>query len=335
MICTNCMTEIDDNSKVCPNCGGLIIKTEVEIKNIRLSISNNKILIHNEELIEIEGDLASRVYYENIESIDFDGGYIKIVRKNSDDEVLIAVEQNLASVKEIVIWIKDRLRLDDFKSKISDAQGIFYIQILSGSYSKRVAVYDSILNEIVVNDTVNYSTEQKHYSLVAAKSISEVKEKYNDNSTNGFMIGGLIGGVGVGLLTLIQYNGSDTSGLLISVLMSFVVSGAIWGGVGFVIGKYIKSSIAVIRIITKDDYVFDIENEPIIHSYLFSNSYDNKAKDNSDTKSVYHREQTNNQSKITNNIDDKYNDLLKLKDLLDKGILTEKEFEIEKKKILG
>lgn len=186
------------------------------------------------------------------------------------------------------------------------------LEIIDGNLADRKAYFD-IENHIF--EIENYSLYNEGNilpeNMVTCKSFTEVvsfsKEIIEkDNSKTVTITVGIIAWLGLGIYELLRTGDSFS-------FIESIFSGLIWAGIALLISKQFKKRIEVINIRFLDLEIV-INYEPTIFSIL-----DNKQKIN-----MIH----------SHSNEDKYDQLIKLKDLLDKNILTEEEFNIEKKKIL-
>lgn len=206
---------------------------------------------------------------------------------------------------------------------------IIQLKILGGTFSRRIGVYNSSNNEIIVKDNGN----ENHINLNNLKSKQEVLEKYDDYSKmSGSVVGTICGFISAmyTFSTLSIYI-SDSQRIFESIA-SFIVSGLIWGGIAFIVGKLIKKQLKVIRLVSEDNLIFDIESEPIIHNYLMINSHTGDK-----TKQINMPNENQRKQPYSDEFDDKdlYKELIKLKELYDKKILTDTEFKKLKEKIIS
>lgn len=112
---------------------------------------------------------------------------------------------------------------------------------------------------------------------------------------------------------------------LVGAVLGGVISALIWGGIAFIVGKFIKVKYPRLMLITFDGTKFEVAISVIDMEriYLIIN-FDINVKNNTSMLNI----ENNNRNGI-------YDDLYKLKELLDQNIITDEEFENQKRKLLS
>jgi len=201
------------------------------------------------------------------------------------------------------------------------------LEIIGGEYNGCPAVVDK--SKEVIRITLNSELALSNrnlsnpYKIIKLSEISKITEgiKLTDNAKQiGLTVGG-IAWFGVAL-----YNFSMSGNFLDVILGS--ISGGIWGGIAWIIAKQFTKKNEVIRILTRNDILIEIINEIQVNHFFM-----NLPKSSSLASGFQNNDEYNELNKSVLLIN-KYDQLIKLKDLLDKGILNQDEFDSEKSKIL-
>lgn len=129
----------------------------------------------------------------------------------------------------------------------------------------------------------------------------------------------------------------------VDILSNSIFTGLIWGGVAFVIGYLIKKQMPAFLIQTSSSEKFEIalspqETEKFISGINIKVKSQSQLLEGTDSQKIDLSTKSNEQIVSTikrSNAIDKYDDLIKLKQLLDQGILTKDEFDKEKQTVLG
>jgi len=163
---------------------------------------------------------------------------------------------------------------------------------------------------------------QKVHRVIEISDIQMITEDVIifDNSKQISLSVGAFAWIGVGLYSY------GNSGDVID-LFAAAISGVIWGGIAWIIAKLLKKTDEIIRIITKKDELIELPCEPVLSNYFSNLNSEMRLQNYNDTNPT---KQESSDSNI-----DKYDQLLRLKELYDKDILTKEEFDIEKARILS
>ena len=205
----------------------------------------------------------------------------------------------------------------------SDSTRYLRVSIVSGAYEDYPAYIDKIKNLIIVfmqnGIGQRVDDDQTIYKYFDIQMASEDVNIFDNSRQISLTVGGFAW-IAVGL-----YNYANTGDGL--ELIAGAISGVIWGGVAWIIAKQFKKTEEIIRVMTNNEEVLELAKEPILSNYFWSLNSGLSSVQNKYVK----KENFNNVVPIS----DKYDQLVKLKELLDRDILTKEEFELEKARLLS
>jgi predicted Fe-S protein YdhL (DUF1289 family) len=191
------------------------------------------------------------------------------------------------------------------------------LEIINGIYAKKEAYFETKQKNfvLILDNSYNTSTNKVETTEIK-KNIDEILEYScyeieKDKSKNISIIVGVVTWFGSGF-----YNYYQTLDMF--SFIEAIVTGIFWAFITWVISKQFKEKKSVIEIKFIDLEII-VEYVQDIYRLL-----DNKVRKSENSNNYYSFSK-----------DDKYEQLIKLKELLDRNIITENEFNVEKKKILN
>jgi hypothetical protein len=334
---------------------------------IRGRIMDNKTRINLEESIIITefalysdkepGDFLNikKIVEAKLDKIDF--GYLLTV---SDEfrTLRFRVDSSFIIETQKLIYTITSKHVIDYS--LESAKCNIDLSIISGKYfgCKAILFLDQQLIKVYTNHfSPNENDRNIKEIIIALDEVSQVSITSNkkDNSIDIGCLVGMIAWVLIGLYnaSLAIHSGGDP---IIEFLTS-IVSGFIYGGIAFLIAKLFKQEQKVIKLET-DNSVLEIKFSDEVFDYIskynrerklentemesgisvFSDEFSGDLGSESDGNAlVNHTTKVRkiNTSSTQSTYSDYYDELIKLKELLDKNIISESEFQKLKNRIIG